>query len=413
MARTFFVPARNSRHRIAALALYRSLVRTARQISLADDAKNNKPGHPVAQLVRKRFEGHKTYTSLRLVYSSMTAGYKFLTMLRKAKIPESPEHHEVVSLLRTRNQKAAKQRANTPPPPPSRGPRNKETHPHLLTKVSGPAERPKYISESRPSESVKGPRRVPNVAAEAHGFPFIRYTKPHPKDMDQMVRRNRNLYVKRIEGILWAEDQLAQQALLEDQWDERVYREMVAAGLAEPGKSHVPQEETFVWNALKSKLWYEWRLENMWEHWTARGEALQKLADEERVLAAKEKGESDYMGPLVDTMGPREEPQIDEPRRQTTRPILQRDKVSTPRRFVPMPALAEARSAERKLVKKGVDIGLRPDPFSSPVWAQCVENSEERLKIWVKNTRHNNGKGQKVDDDDPLVSAMLLGRQEL
>ena len=76
MARTFFVPARNSRHRIAALALYRSLVRTARQISLADDAKNNKPGHPVAQLVRKRFEGHKTYTSLRLVYSSMTAGYK-------------------------------------------------------------------------------------------------------------------------------------------------------------------------------------------------------------------------------------------------------------------------------------------------------------------------------------------------
>lgn len=76
MARTFFVPARNSRHRVAALALYRSLVRTARQIHLPEDVRNRKPGHPVAQLVRKRFEGNKTYTSLRLVYSSMAAGYK-------------------------------------------------------------------------------------------------------------------------------------------------------------------------------------------------------------------------------------------------------------------------------------------------------------------------------------------------
>ncbi|KFH46124.1 hypothetical protein ACRE_030910 [Hapsidospora chrysogenum ATCC 11550] len=410
MARTFFVPARNSRHRVAALALYRSLVRTARQIPLPEDARNRKPGHPVAQLVRKRFEGNKTYTSLRLVYSSMAAGYKFLTMLTKAKSPESSEHHNVVSFLRTLNRKAAKQRASTPPPP-SKEPKNKEAHPPLLTKVSGPAESPKYTAEPRPSEPMNRPRRVPTVTGNSYGFPFIRYSKPHPRDMDQMVRRNRDTYEKRINSIIWVEEELAPQAALEDQWDERMYREMVRAGLAEGGRSHVPQDETFLWSAMKSKLWYEWRLENMWEHWTARGEALHQLAQEERALAAKEKGENDDLGPLADTILKSQEETGEEPRRRTKKPFGQRDQVTTPNSH-PMPALDMARSVERRLEKKGVDVGLSsPDPFSSPVWAQLVEKSEQRLKFWVKRSRHGGGKGPRLDDDDPLAAALLVGRK--
>ena len=80
MPRSYFVPAQNSRHRIAALALYRALIRTARQITLPQDAQRG-PAHPVVHLVRQRFQGNKTYTSLRLVYSSMAAGYKVPTGL--------------------------------------------------------------------------------------------------------------------------------------------------------------------------------------------------------------------------------------------------------------------------------------------------------------------------------------------
>lgn len=76
MPRSFFVPAQNCRHRIAALALYRALTRTARRISLPQNWQHKGAVHPVAHLVRKRFEGNKNYTSLRLVYSSMAAGYK-------------------------------------------------------------------------------------------------------------------------------------------------------------------------------------------------------------------------------------------------------------------------------------------------------------------------------------------------
>lgn len=76
MRQTFFVPARNSRHRIAALALYRALVRSARQIELPKDVAQAGSIGSVASLVRRRFESNKHYTSLRLVYGSMSAGYK-------------------------------------------------------------------------------------------------------------------------------------------------------------------------------------------------------------------------------------------------------------------------------------------------------------------------------------------------
>lgn len=76
MRQSFFIPARNSRHRVAALALYRALVRTARKVDLPQDARLNGDVHSVAKIVRKRFEGNKNYTSLRLVYSSLAAGYK-------------------------------------------------------------------------------------------------------------------------------------------------------------------------------------------------------------------------------------------------------------------------------------------------------------------------------------------------
>lgn len=83
MRHTFFVPARNSRHRVAALALYRALFRSARQIGLPEDVSSKGPRHPVAHLVKKRFQSNKNYTSLRLVYSSMSAGYKVLCLCQK------------------------------------------------------------------------------------------------------------------------------------------------------------------------------------------------------------------------------------------------------------------------------------------------------------------------------------------
>lgn len=88
LARNRFVPSRSSRHRIAAIALYRALIKAACAVPLpasytktpAGDASTSSSSrsssHPVAELVRKRFDRNKMDNSMRLVYYSMTAGYK-------------------------------------------------------------------------------------------------------------------------------------------------------------------------------------------------------------------------------------------------------------------------------------------------------------------------------------------------
>jgi hypothetical protein len=76
LTKSYFVAAQNSRHRTAALALYRALQRTARKVPLPPEAKHHGRVHPISYLVRKRFQDHRNYTSLRLIYSTMTNGYK-------------------------------------------------------------------------------------------------------------------------------------------------------------------------------------------------------------------------------------------------------------------------------------------------------------------------------------------------
>lgn len=76
MYRSLFIPSQSSRHRIAALALYRALLKTAQKVPLPESLARSGPVHPVVHLVKKRFAKNGSYTSLRLVYASMAAGYK-------------------------------------------------------------------------------------------------------------------------------------------------------------------------------------------------------------------------------------------------------------------------------------------------------------------------------------------------
>jgi hypothetical protein len=76
MTRHPFVPARNTQHRIAVLALYRSLLRTTSSIPLPANLYHKGRRHPVTKILRMRFAKNKPLTSLRLIYDSMTAGYK-------------------------------------------------------------------------------------------------------------------------------------------------------------------------------------------------------------------------------------------------------------------------------------------------------------------------------------------------
>lgn len=81
MSRSTFIAARNSRHRTAAIALYRALLRTASKVPVpvenaAQKTSKDLKTNPVVRIVRKRFAKNTPYTSFRLIYAAMTAGYK-------------------------------------------------------------------------------------------------------------------------------------------------------------------------------------------------------------------------------------------------------------------------------------------------------------------------------------------------
>jgi hypothetical protein len=76
MARTPFVPARNSRHRAAAIALYRAILRARKHIVAPEGRHKHEVSQSIMEVARARFDGNKTYTSSRLIYAAMAAGYK-------------------------------------------------------------------------------------------------------------------------------------------------------------------------------------------------------------------------------------------------------------------------------------------------------------------------------------------------
>jgi hypothetical protein len=57
-------------------ALYRALLRAGRQVPLPKINRLEGVANPILYLLRKQFDQTKAYTSLRLNFAALTAGYK-------------------------------------------------------------------------------------------------------------------------------------------------------------------------------------------------------------------------------------------------------------------------------------------------------------------------------------------------
>lgn len=358
VTRTPFVPARNSRHRIAALALYRALIKTAQKVYLPDYLPSYGPVHPVAHLVRKRFDNHKLYTSTRLVYSSMAAGYKFLTILTKASVVKSREWVEILELLHERSDSSQRSRESCPHRPPER-----ELRPPLIANIAGPGEPPHYLGTPRPDDQISGPRRIPTLAAIAEGQPFLRYVKPQPPILSKMIGRRRKLWVNRIQEIKLIEDEEAPLAAIEDQW-ENLVQELMEDELGVPpplGERYV--SASFTYSTYLSKLWLEHILERTWQDWTARGKAMYELLQAERALV--------------------EGKPVPEPEKL---PRGRPDNVMLGRQT--MPTILDANRVSAQLGGVVSQYDKEVDPFISPIWAGIVEGQDVRLRRWIQKTHH-------------------------
>ncbi|KAF4976912.1 hypothetical protein FZEAL_6488 [Fusarium zealandicum] len=284
MIRQPFVPARNSRHRVASLALYRALIKLGKKVPLPKDLQHTGPRHPVAHLVRKRFAKNKPLTSLRLVYNAMAAGYKFLTLLTKGQATNNPEHSQIVQYLRKRNEASAHSRSKKPTRP------TRKHNPPLLTKVSGPSEPIEYEPTVRPlpRSAFVGERKVPVLGSTAEGQVFLRIKKPQPQVLSRAIGLKTKLFREDIWAVMDIEEYDLTIADQEDRWEQLVNKQLKAEGL----QDQVARDEylgSYRWSMNLAKKWYEIQLDKRWDDWVARGKALSRLTEQERELMKKEK----------------------------------------------------------------------------------------------------------------------------
>ncbi|KAI1757964.1 hypothetical protein F4782DRAFT_4802 [Xylaria castorea] len=238
--RRHFIPARNSRHRTACLALYRALLRLAPRVSLPDNlAAGWGPGkNPIAIHIRRAFQRNVADTSPRIIHPALSAGYRMLSVLHDAATTPSSTHHaEIVTFLGSRLAERQRSLAHRPPPP--KGPKPGAPRPGtlpLFVKVwpafnskNNVYQKPEYATPHRPRPRSElggtGRRQVPRLDA-ASDFPFLRLTKPEPPLLSRVLRQKLAKRVARTQRVIYLRDEVLPAAVLEDEWDTAMARLM-------------------------------------------------------------------------------------------------------------------------------------------------------------------------------------------
>ncbi|KAG6168636.1 hypothetical protein E4U47_003553 [Claviceps purpurea] len=357
MQRQRFVPARNSRHRIAAISLYRALLRSADKVATPERS-------ALRHAVRSRFVVDRPLTSLRLVYASMAAGYKFLSLLAKAQDQTSTEYAQVVSHLRRMPPPPNRTPLPPPPPPPKLPP--KEPFLVDISKTDAPHYVPTYRLQSKVHNL--------NLCATSDGLPFLRLKKPQPPALSKMIGQKSIFYRETMIKWLETDEEPTWQATQEDEWED-----LMAAQMRQEGLSGVEVRDaeasrlltsSYRWSVKLTKLWWEWKLEKMWRDWVARGEALNKFFEEEKHPASvPEASSSSSSSPSSSSSS----------RGGDEKAALQADKMTLgpPPNVGVMPVsqFPFSEAIEAQLKRMGISPGQEPevDPFIGPRWNALVE----------------------------------------
>ncbi|KAK6840259.1 hypothetical protein PG995_016013 [Apiospora arundinis] len=239
-----FIPARNSRHRTACLALYKALLAVAPKVCLSGDIATafGTKYHPVAHHVRSAFRRNRADTSPRLVYPALQTGYRMLALLSRATAQttsSSPEHAAIEAFLRARlSERNASLASKTVHPPNSRNPPRATSVPRaatrpLLVKTSPsptpehPYPKPQYATPDRPlllsDLQGTGRRQIPRLEM-AGDFPFLRLTKPQPAVLSRVLHQKNKKRVERIAMWTRFKEEDIIDAQEEDAWEREVAR---------------------------------------------------------------------------------------------------------------------------------------------------------------------------------------------
>lgn len=184
-----------------------------------------------------------------------------------------------------------------------------------------------------------------------------------------MVGRKGRLFQKKMMRFLEVDEDLKQDAALEDQWDGLIAAQMSREGLsveeehaAEGSRSSTT---SFSWSVQLSRLWWEWQLEKTWQDWVARGEALNRFVEEQREAAIESPSSS--RGQITTTQRGKKPME----QRYGDRPNVGISSIT------PFPHV-EAINARLRRVNVAAPT-KEADPFTGPRWNALVQSEKMRM----------------------------------
>ncbi|KAF7894492.1 uncharacterized protein EAF01_009943 [Botrytis porri] len=221
-----FIPRKSGRHRIACIALYRTLLEQCLRVPIPTELQPKGFTHPLKHLIRKQFRRNVREHSPKIVVAALKTGYEAEELIRAAGDGDVDSRHKIYELLHYRKS-VATQSALVPQPP-----KLKIRYPEAIPGV------PKLL-ETRPLpfEKLSGPRHVPKFA-KAMVSNFLRIQKPQSPYLSRVLRDKIDTRQKRVnsrerieylEELAFAEntwedlieDQLENEGLSVDKWNEK------------------------------------------------------------------------------------------------------------------------------------------------------------------------------------------------
>ncbi|KAJ5047591.1 uncharacterized protein L3040_003413 [Drepanopeziza brunnea f. sp. 'multigermtubi'] len=213
-----YYPRRSGPHRIACIALYRSLLEQCLRIPLPADLPSRGPVHPLKHLLRKKFRQNAHHASPRLIVPLLKAGYAAEELIHAASTGNQLALGQIHEHLRSRHaQTLAARRACTQPPP-------KDIAAHRAGLRAYPGARPVVEIRPLPAEKISRVRYVPTLTV-ATFLPFLRFKKRQSPYLSRVLTRK----VKQKQRRMTRADQLELEMEMGDaegEWEDVVLREV-------------------------------------------------------------------------------------------------------------------------------------------------------------------------------------------
>ncbi|KAK3672302.1 hypothetical protein LTR78_007842 [Recurvomyces mirabilis] len=268
MTTNYRLPRNSKPHRIAAIALYRTLLLQCRAFPAAATYQRIE----LQNIVRNRFWQARHENSTRRLRLLFEAGYEGIDHLDAAVAGEEESKSRILDLL---------ERA----PAKVKQPRPGE-HVQPLVPTQRPSDRLSLLDRPVPLEQLKGKRHVP-VLFNAQGIPVLRIKKPQPEGLSGYINHRLQLKQKRHDTRHRLEEEL-ELARAEDTWDE-ILLECTAARL--DGTTERVREQGWSHALAMAKKEVNEKLSEERRKNQVMAEKMQAVVDREQALYDEEKAD--------------------------------------------------------------------------------------------------------------------------